>query len=176
MRRFTVLVVVTAICLLASCGSEKDDSPAASGTSASAKASADAEATDPCETLSLSAVGEILGGPVTLKEVPGGGCGFNSDDPREPSLGVFAVDGAGGGYEASKAGNVVDGDVEDVPGVGDGAWVAVGTSGGDSIHGQGVAAFGDQLVNITLLQSTGLDESSVREMMLDLLALVSADG
>lgn len=179
MRRATAVFAIIASFLLASCGGS-DEPDAATATDSSASADADkgkdTEASDPCTTLSAAAVGEILGGPVTLKEAPGGGCGFDQDDPRAASVGIFAVVGAGGGFEASKAGNVVDGDVEDLPGVGDGAWLAVGTSGGDNLQGQGVAALGDQLVNITLIQGNGLDEPTVRKMVVDLLTLVGSDA
>lgn len=177
MRRAPAVIAIIATFLLASCGGSDDkDSPAASDTSTAAAAAEDDDsaASDPCKTLSADDIGAVLGGPVTLKEAPGGGCGFDQDDPRAPSVGIYAVNDAGGGFEASKGGNVVDGKVEGVSGIADGAWLAVGTSGGENLQGQGVVARDDQLVNIALTQGNGLDEATVHEMVLGVLKLVDS--
>jgi len=191
-RRSTTAVAVLLLSVLGACGGS--DSPASDGdeNAGSATSAAPAEddaddaddaddsdgsssaAVDPCTLLTPEQVGPILGGAVTLKEAPGGGCGFDQEDPRAASVGFFAVDGAGGGFDASKQGNVVDGDTEDVPDAGDGAWLAVGTSGGDNLQGQGVVAIGDTLVNISLTQGNGLGEADVRQMMESLIALVAS--
>ncbi len=178
MRSLPLILSAVLLSTLGACGGGDDDPPGTgagtSTSSADAGDAAPAEAADPCDVLTADEVGAVLGGAVTAKEVPGGGCGFDQDDPRAPSVGILAVSGAGGGFDASKQGVVVEGDPQDVPGVGDGAWMAIGTAGGENLQGQGVVAVGDQLVNITLVQGDGLDRPAVASMTVALLTLVAS--
>ena len=179
MRRSLAVLAVLAMSLLGACGGSDDPAPSSGATTAAADDSSDdsggsTEALDACTVLSVDEVGTILGGTVTAEEVPGGGCSFDQEDPRAPSTSISGVVGAGGGFDASKGGNVTSGEVEDVAGVGDGAWVAIGTTGGDNQQGQGVAAVGDQLINVAVIQGNGLDAAAVRTMTVDLLTLAAS--
>jgi hypothetical protein len=183
MRR-AAAAAATAVLLttLGACGGgdgpdEDDDTggtpSATAGEGGEASAS---DAVDPCDVLTVEEVGDALGAPVTATEPPGGGCGFEQDDPRAPSVGIFAVEGVGGGFESSKAGLVVDGEIEDVPDVGDDAWVAVGAAGGRDAQGQGIVMRGDQLVNVTILQGDGLDAATVKDLTVAVLTLAASTG
>lgn len=173
MRRPVLALAIALLTVLGACGGSDDPAPSGGGATTSSSGTGSTKAAvDPCTGLTVQQVGPVLGGNATVKDVPGGGCGFDQDDPRAPSVGFFAVSAAGGGFDASKSGVVVDGKVTDVPGVADGAWLAVGTSGGDNLQGQGVVAIGDTLVNISLTQAKGLDRATVTEMMNDLISLV----
>lgn len=177
MRRAAAVITIVLISLLGACGGSDDTGSGGGspGSPGSSDASDGGKALDACEALSTDEVGAILGGTVTAEKDPSGGCQFNDpDDPRAPSASIFAVVGAGGGFEASKGGNVTSGKVEDVADIGDGAWVAVGTFSGDSLQGQGAAAVGDQLINVSLLQGKGLDEATVRTAMVELLKLAAS--
>lgn len=198
--RLPRLVAVTTLALsltLAACGGS-DEPEDSAGTSPSADAPADAPADDPvdepaddpadepaeaidvCSLVTADEIGAIVGGAVTASEVPGGGCSFDQDDPRAPSvaLGVTPYDESTGGLEGAKSGvsAVIDGTPADVD-LGDGAFVVVGTTmGGDSQQGGGAVHVGGSIVQVTYLQSTGLTADEVTTQVTDLLTLVASKG
>ncbi len=95
------------------------------------------------------------------------GCRFASpDDPDAASLGISQDELAAlGGIDGSKAGisSVVEGDVEDVPGVGDAAFVVIGpTFGGSTLTGGGGVALGSSLVQITVIPGPDATDDDVR--------------
>lgn len=141
-----------------------------------------ADAVDVCATLTPEQVGAALGGTVTAEEIPGGGCNFsNTDDPRAPSaaINVSPVNDFAGGFEGTRQGitSVVDGEVQDLPDVGDGAFFVIGSAlGGTSNSGAGAVLLGDQVVQLTLLQSQELPEPEVTQMTIDVLTLVGDLG
>ncbi|MCW2752098.1 MAG: hypothetical protein JWR83_3208 [Aeromicrobium sp.] len=175
MRRGIAVSAVLMVCVLGACGG-KDNSAASSDGSTPSATSSKPDATkamDVCKTISTDDIGAIMGATVTAEEVPGGGCTYNQTDLHAPSIGIFAIIGAGGGYDATKGGVAVKGTPEDLSGIGDGAWVAVGTMGGDNLQGQGVASVGNQLINISLNQSKGLSGDVVKDFMTKLLTLAA---
>lgn len=179
MRRVPAVVAIVLLTTLGACGGSDGSSGSGSGGSDGAAPGSDkaVKVLDPCTLLTPEQVGPVLGGAATVKEAPGGGCSFAQEDPRDASVGFFATPGAsGGGYESTKAGLVNDGTIEDVAGVGDGAWLAVGKVGGDSLQGQGVVAVGDTIVNISLSPASGADKARVTSMMESLISLVGTIG
>jgi hypothetical protein len=147
-------------------------------TSPSETATSDLPAArDACEVLDPEDVGRLLGTTVE-SVVAGQGCRFaNPDDPATTSLGISqATLAAIGGIDGAKAGigAVVDGEVEDVVGVGDGAFVVVGsTFGGSTPTGGGAVALGSSLVQITIIPGPGVTEDDVRRITVDVLTLIA---
>lgn len=125
---------------------------------------------DVCAVLTTEQVGEALGTDgLTVQEVPGGGCNFVVEaDPREPSVLVsqLPVDVSAGGFDGLRIGieAAIGGTAEAVDGVGDDAFLVLGTTpGGSSAAAGGVVLLGDSAIQITLLQSIDLREDDVRE-------------
>lgn len=142
---------------------EGDDEPAAAGGGI-------------CLNLSEAEIGTVLGGEVTGSAIPGGGCSFNQRNPSPPAATftdvAFAemVDGMDGAKE--NAISAVEGDPQDVPGIGDQAFVVTGTSfGGTDLQGAGAVRIGDRLISVNLAQSAGLPRAKVRSLVLGLLRL-----
>ena len=134
-------------------------------------------ARDACNVLDPADVGRVLGTPVE-SVVAGQGCRFASpDDPDTTSLGISQGELAAiGGIDGAKAGigAVVEGEVEDAPGVGDGAFVVVGpTFGGSTPTGGGAVSLGSSLIQITVLPGPGATEDDVRRTTVDVLALIA---
>ncbi|MGY0235866.1 hypothetical protein [Longispora urticae] len=183
-RSLLTVLAAGLLALPALAGCEGD--PAGDPTvSASAKTGPDsaapAAAFDPCKVLTVADVGAILGGPVTMKETPGGGCQFDQEDPRAPSFGITKAMPAdqGGGIASSKLGaeGTIDGKAETLSGVGEAAYVVVGR--GKAIPSESVQAAGGvqvkgQLVDVTLIQGNKLSAAAVTKMIKDVLALIAA--
>lgn len=150
--------------------------PAGSDDSATEDAADDSstgtgdEAVDVCTELTPEEVGAIVGGTVTVESDPGGGCSFDQEDPRAPSV-SFATTDVGnddtdGTFNESRVGafgTLTDPTSENPP-IGDYAAVASGTLGGDNQQGVGLAQEGSTLVQVTLVQGNGLDGAAVRTM------------
>lgn len=131
-----------------------------------------------CAKLTPEEVGAILGGAVNAEEVPGGGCSFGQDDPRAPSVSFNSSQliPGNGGFDGAKTGatSMISGTPEDLPGVGDKAFLVVGTmTGGSSQQGSGLVQAGETLVQITLLQSNDLGADDVKAMTTKLLHLAA---
>jgi hypothetical protein len=134
-------------------------------------------AADACEVLDPAAVGQVLGVEVE-RVVAEGGCRFASpDNPETASLGISQSELAAiGGIDGAKAGigTVVEGEVEDLPGVGDAAFVVVGpTFGGATPTGGGAVALGSSLVQITVIPGPGATEDDVRTTTVGALTLIA---
>lgn len=178
MRRGIAVCAVLMVCVLGACG-DKDPSTGSGSGSGGTKTTAPAKDAstpfDACKKLTPEEVSAILGGAATTEPVPGGGCTWKQDaDVHAPTAGIVGMIGAGGGFDASKGGNVTDGKVEDLSGIGDGAWVAVGTYADGPLQGQGAVAVGDQLINISIIQGNGLSAAVIREMEVKLLTLCAS--
>jgi hypothetical protein len=134
-------------------------------------------ARDACQVLDPVEVGRLLGTAVE-SVVTGRGCRFaNPDDPATTSLGISQEELAAiGGIDGAKAGitAVVDGEVEDVADVGDGAFVVVGsTFGGSTPTGGGAVALGSSLIQITIIPGPGVAEDDVRRITVGVLTLIA---
>ena len=158
-----------------------DASPSPSGTSSSAPTEPEESdkpaARDVCKVLGAEEVGAILGAPVE-RVVAENGCRFASpDDPDAVSLGISQDELAAlGGIDGSKAGigSVVEGEVTDVPGVGDAAFVVVGpTFGGTTLTGGGAVALGSSLVQITVIPGPDATAEAVQATTVDVLTLIA---
>lgn len=136
-------------------------------------------ARDACKVLDPADVGRLLGAEVEAV-VADQGCRFASpDDPEATSLGISQGDLlALGGLDGARAGigTVVEGKVEDLPGVGDGAFVVVGPTsfgGAEGVTGGGAVALGSSLVQITVLPGPEATRDDVRRTTVDVLTLIA---
>lgn len=179
-RTLTTLAALVALVSLVGCGSEEAASTddIADGTTLPADQD-EAAVLDVCSLVTEAEVGALVGGAVTQEEQPGGGCAFNQEDPRATSL-AFAVtpyDEGSGGFDGSAGGMTAlfDGtDDQPVAGVGTEALVSVGTTmGGSNQQAGGLVHLGGSLVQVTLVQGTGLSADAVRTIAVDALKLVA---
>jgi hypothetical protein len=181
LARALAVVLTTGILALTACGSDDagDGGDGGDGGSSSTPSEEAADAVDFCSVLTVEDVGEVLGGAVTVEEIPGGGCNFSLEDPKAPSAAIAqsVVDDFAGGFDAMRAGvtSMIDGDVEDLDGVGDEAFVVASASlGGESVAGAGGVLLGGTMVQLTLLQSQDLSEDEVHQLTVDVLTLVAS--
>jgi hypothetical protein len=182
MRPLLATLLLAALAL-SGCDDDRPSEPAgAPGPSVSTPSSPPTSeptrpALDACTVLGASDVGHVLGTEVE-RVVAEGGCRFaNPDQPAAASLGISQGElRALGGIAGAKAGirAVVDGPVEDVPGVGDGAFVVVGSAfGADSPTAGGAVALGTSLVQITVIpapETTGKELQATTVQLLTLIA------
>lgn len=170
MRKTLASGVVLLMCALGACSSGGSDP--GSGSEPASDGGDKSAAFDPCKVITPAEAEAVLGYPVVVEETPGGGCSWgNEEDPRLASLSVgegTPADGTGG-LEGSKSGttSVLDGEAEDVSGLGDGAYLVLGPlkgGGGESIQAQGAILAGDQLivVGITQLGGAAITEDAVK--------------
>lgn len=184
--RHGIAVAVSAglltVSALAGCGGDATTTPPAGGattTAAGAPTEPAGPAFNACTGLTLEEVGAVLGGPVTTRE--GGGCLYNQEDPRAPSVSITngVPAGKGGGIESSKAGaeSVIDGTAEMLSGIGDAAYVVVGKGKiipTESIQGAGAVVVKGQLIDVAFTQGQGLPADQVKKYITDILALIAS--
>jgi hypothetical protein len=143
--------------------SEGDDTPATAGGGI-------------CADLEPGDISEILGGDVTGSALPGGGCVFDQRDPSYPAASLVEASYAAtdGGMDGAKeaATSSIEGEPQNLSGIGDAAFVVTGTAfGGDAIQGGGAVRIDDRLISVTLAQPGGLSRAKVKAMVLSLLRL-----
>ncbi|MCZ4498782.1 MAG: hypothetical protein JWQ74_1335 [Marmoricola sp.] len=132
-----------------------------------------------CSSLSAAEVTAVIGGPLTGAALPGGGCGFTQPGPKGSQATFIETSfrKTSGGMSGAKdnATSSVEGDPEDLTGIGDAAFVVTGTSfGGPNVEGAGAVKVGDRLISVALNQSTGLAQPKVRALVVALLKLAAA--
>jgi len=145
---------------------EGDDTPATAGGGICG----DLEATD---------VGAILGGTTKGAALPGGGCGFTLTAAKGPSSTFIekSVAKTPGGMAGAKteATSSVEGEPQDLSGIGDAAFVVTGTAFGEpAIQGAGAVRIGTRIINVTLTQNTAMSAAAVKAMVVKLLKLAVA--
>lgn len=131
-----------------------------------------------CSHLSAAQVGAVLGVTVRGSAVPGQtGCAFDQGGKRGTTVTVLdkSVAQAGGMAGAkNEANSAVEGEPQDVPGVGSAAFVITGSMfGGPDVNGAGAVQVGGRILSVYLVQRSGLAEAKVRSLEVDLLDLVA---
>jgi hypothetical protein len=131
-----------------------------------------------CSHLGAGQIGAILGVTVSGAAVSGEtGCTFDQGGKRGLSVTVLdKTTAAAGGLAGAKteANSAVEGDPQDVPGIGSAAFVVTGSMfGGPDVNAAGAVQVGSRIVSVYLVQHAGLAESKVRGLELDLLKLVA---
>ena len=148
--------------------SEGDDTPATAGGGI-------------CSDLPAADVGRILGGATKGAALPGGGCGFTLTAAKGPSATFIekSVARTPGGMAGAKtdATSSVEGEPQDLTGIGDAAFVVTGTAFGEpAIQGAGAVRVGTRIINVNLNQSGTMPSATVRAMMVKLLRLAAAQS
>jgi hypothetical protein len=131
-----------------------------------------------CGHLGASQVGAILGATVTGAAVPGEtGCTFKQGGKKGTAVTVLdkSTSEAGGMAGAkTEANSAVEGDPQDVAGIGQAAFVVTGSMfGGPDVNAAGAVQVGTRIISVYLVQRSGLDEATVRRLEVDLLRLVA---
>lgn len=144
---------------------EEDDKPATAGGGI-------------CSDLEATAVGQVLGGTVVGAGLAPRGCEFNQASARAPSATFVEASYAAtaGGMEGAKSNATasVEGEPQDLSGIGTAAFVVTGTVfGGEDVQGAGAVRVGDRLIEITLSQRQGVSAAEVRALVVDLLELAA---
>ncbi|WP_457111292.1 hypothetical protein [Marmoricola sp. URHA0025 HA25] len=128
-----------------------------------------------CGKLTASQVGTVIGSGVRGAGLPGGGCEFDHVDAKAPS--VTVKDTAYAGMEAAKtdATSAVEGEPQDLSGIGSGAFVVTGTVfGGNEVQGAGAVHVGSRTLSVWVIQHKALSETAVRDLVVRMLRLVAA--
>ena len=131
-----------------------------------------------CSHLGAQQVGAVLGVAVRGTAVPGEtGCKFDQGGAKGMSVTVLDKTTAqAGGMDGAKseANSAVEGQPQDVAGIGSAAFVVTGSMfGGPDVNAAGAVQVGGRIVSVYLAQHSGLAEAKVRAMELDLLRLVA---
>jgi hypothetical protein len=134
-----------------------------------------------CGHLGADQVGAILGVTVTGSAVSGEtGCTFKQAGTRGMAVTVLDKStSAAGGMAGAKneANSAVEGEPQDVPGIGSAAFVVTGSMfGGPDVNAAGATQVGGRIRSVYLVQHAGLAEPEVRGLETDLLRLVARAG
>lgn len=134
-----------------------------------------------CGHLGADQVGAILGVTVTGSAVSGEtGCEFKQAGARGMAVTVLdKSSSAAGGMAGAKneANSAVEGEPQDVPGIGSAAFVVTGSMfGGPDVNAAGATQVGGRILSAYLVQHAGLAEPKVRGLETDLLRLVARAG
>ena len=135
-----------------------------------------------CTAITTDEVGAIMGHKVSSKATPGSGCQFDPvDDPTATSVGIVDGIGAdvGGGIESAKAGSqsVIEGEPQDITGVGDSAYVLVGKSnqiGGDNLQAQAAVEIKGQYIVVTMTDFGDATAETMTKEATELIKLVAS--
>jgi hypothetical protein len=174
------IAVVMMLVALTACGSNADDATKTASGDQPTSAAADKAPTIPedvCTAFTADELGTVVGATVTTETQPGGGCGFEQDDPRavSGSIGAIPDDSGTGGFEAAKSGasGAMDSPkVIEIDGIGTKAFLAFGTVfGGESLQVSGGTTDGKVIALVAIQQSEGLDRSALEDLGRKLLTL-----
>jgi hypothetical protein len=127
-----------------------------------------------CGRLTASAVGEVIGAGVRGAGIPGGGCEFDHADRRLPAATVKDTRYAGMEAAKTEATSTVEGEPQDLPGIGSEAFVVTGTVfGGPEVQGAGAVHVGSRTISVSVVQHQALSEPAVRDLVVRMLRLVA---
>jgi hypothetical protein len=127
-----------------------------------------------CGKLTATEVGTVIGSGVKGEGVAGGGCEFDHADPKLPAATVKDVRFAGMDAAKTEATSSVEGQPEDLSGIGSGAFVVTGgVFGGTEIQGAGAVHVGSRTIQVWIAQHKALSQAAVRTMVVKLLQLVA---
>jgi hypothetical protein len=170
-------------------GTAPPPTPATTSTPTQTEGDGDAEGDDTpatagggiCSDLEPQAVGAILGGATKGAALPGGGCAFTLTAAKGPSSTFVekSVAKTPGGMDGAKteATSSVEGEPQDLTGIGDAAFVVTGTAFGEpAVQGAGAVRVGNRIINVNLNQNTGMSAASVKAMVIKLLKLAAAQA
>lgn len=120
-----------------------------------------------CDVITAEQISEATGATMTTEVGPFDACEFSQDDPRalSGSLGTTEVDTGNGGFEAYRSGagaTLDDATTKDLAGLGDGAFMSVGTfAGGENLQAAGGVLVGGTVYTVNLVQGAGMSEDEL---------------
>jgi hypothetical protein len=174
MRRMGTIGGLALVAVLAAgCNDSEDgaaaDVPAPTGAATAADTGTGTEAAALpvfCDLVTADQVTAAVGATVTTSTGPFDACEFDQEDPRALSGSLGATDvQANGGYETYRSGTkgVMDTPVRrDLDGLGDAAYVDVGTvAGGENLQVAGGVLVGHVIYTLNLAQGVGLSEDEL---------------
>lgn len=127
-----------------------------------------------CGKLTASQVGTVIGAGVRGNGLPGGGCEFDHADARLPDATVKDTPYAGMDAAKTEATSAVEGEPEDLSGIGTEAFVVTGTVfGGPDVEGAGAVHVGSRTISVLLVQHKSMSASAVRDLVVRMLRLVA---
>jgi hypothetical protein len=181
-RPFAIIVSAGLLALsLSACGETKTPGANPPAATTSGAETETFTAFNPCTGLTTAEVGAVLGGAVTTREVPGGGCLFSQDDPRAPSISVTngVAKDLGGGIDSARIGSEsqIDGKAESLAGVGTAAFIVVGKGKvipTESIQAAGGVEVKGQLITVAFTQGQKLPADQVTKLITDVVKLIAA--
>ena len=143
---------------------EGDDAPATAGGGV-------------CQYVGAEEVGAVLGVTVSGSAIAGQtGCVFTQGGTRGTSITLLDKSAtAAGGMDGAKteATSTVEGEPQDLSGIGTAAFVVTGTMfGGTDVQGAGAVQLGNRIISVSLVQHSAITGSKVRALVVDLLELV----
>jgi hypothetical protein len=173
------------LALLSGCGGGSDTGGSqAAADETSAAPTKDAEAhTAPdgglCSVITAAQISTAIGATVTTEVGPFDACEFSQSDLRalSGSLGTTPLTDGAGGYDSYRSGTtsaMTDSTATDLPGIGEAAFVTLGTiGGGTSLQAAGAAQVGDLLVTVNLSQGVGQTAQELTDLSRALLVLAT---
>ncbi len=197
--RLSPLAAVAAACLLTltACGDDGDE-PSSDDKSPSASESGEPsgkdtkgpegdETTEPgdanpqgatvCDSIDLEAVGEIVGNDLEMGNLEGQSCLLtNPQNPSATSIGLNELPlSSVGGIEGAKSslGAIGGAKPEEVPDVGDAAFVGVGDGLLGRISGSGVVIVDETMVQVNVTPDQRLKKPEVKEQTIAIMELVA---
>jgi hypothetical protein len=130
-----------------------------------------------CRYVGAEEVGAVLGVAVTGSAIPGQtGCEFDQGGQHGTSVTLVDKSAAeAGGMDGAKseATSAVEGEPQDLSGIGSAAFVVTGTMfGGSDVQAAGAVQIGNRIVSVLLEQHSAIAGSRMRTLETDLLKLV----
>jgi hypothetical protein len=127
-----------------------------------------------CGKLTASQVGEVIGAGVRGRGLAGGGCTFDHADLRLPAATVKDTRYAGMDAAKTEATSAVEGEPENLSGIGSEAFVVTGTVfGGPEVQGAGAVHVGSRTLHVWVTQHKAMDARAVRTLVVKLLQLLA---
>lgn len=146
---------------------EGDDAPATAGGGV-------------CSDLGADEIGAVLGATLKGAGIPGGGCRFDQGGKQGSSVTILDKSAAeAGGIAGAKneATSAVEGEPEDLTGIGSAAFVVTGTMfGGTDVQAAGAVRVGNRVISVFLVQRSAIPAAKVRAIEVDLLKLVAREA
>lgn len=133
-----------------------------------------------CSDLGADEIGAVLGVTMTGAGIPGGGCKFDQGGTQGSSVTILdksSADAGGIAGAKAEATSAVEGEPEDLTGIGSAAFVVTGTMfGGADVQAAGAVRVGNRIISVFLVQRSAIPAAKVRTLEVGLLELVAREA